>query len=260
MKQSIFAIILLITASLTFTACDKNEDEPQTEPDKKTATRYIKRVTESNNSYTDYAYDNNNRLTKISDKPSSNQMIMEFSYTTAGKLETMTVTDSEGTHATSFVYNNKGVLINASPNNGMADLAYEYKNDKIIRVNAYVNIPNVGRKLMTKTEFDYTDDNVTEFREYTIDLMGGGNLELSEKVTYEYDNKKNPFYECNIAQAIVNIGYAQFASKNNCTKRTVVLSTSDDDPIGIYSTEFEYNTDNYPISANDDTSFTYYEN
>lgn len=254
-KLNIFSIGLL-ALSITMLSCDK--DESELEPEQETATRYIKRVTEPDG-YADFVYDTKNRLTKISDNPNPKQMIMDFSYTTAGKLKTMKVTDMHGTNTATYVYNKQGVLTNANSNSGFSNLSYEHKDGKIIRVKAYGNIPGIGTKLMQKMEFDYKGDNVSEYREYIIDLMGSGNLKLSRKIIFEYDNKKNPFYECNIAQALVNHGYAQFASKNNRIKQTVVLPTNGEDPAGYYSPEFEYNADNYPVNDGNGTSFTYYK-
>ena len=237
-------------------SCDKDESEQETEQE--TATRYIKRVTEADG-YADYIYDSKNRLTKISDNPNPKQMIFDFSYTIAGKLKTMKVTDMHGTETASYVYNKEGILTNANSSSGFNNLSYEHKDGKIIRVKAYGNIPGLGTKLMSKMEYDYTGDNVSEYREYIIDLMGSGNLKLSRRITFEYDNKKNPFYECNIAQAFLNHGYAQFASKNNRIRQKVVLPTNGEDPTVPNSTEFEYNTDNYPVNDDKGTSFTYYK-
>ncbi|MDZ7775939.1 MAG: hypothetical protein U5L09_10285 [Bacteroidales bacterium] len=183
-------------------------------------------------------------------------MKIEYTYDAKGNISTMEITDSEGVHLTTFEYDAEDLLLGAFTNNGLADFTYEFDDNKLVKVNSYGNIPNVDRKLMVRTDFDYDGENVSEFREYSLDFMTG-ELDLSEKVTYEHDTKKNPFYELDIQNSVFNLGHEQFASRNNCIKRTVLMS-SYGDPLGTYEISFDYNTDGYPIQSSDGTQFTYY--
>lgn len=256
-KHSNLKALLSILAIFTvffLSSCEEETPTPDQQGDNST-TSYVKEVTNTDGSYETFIYDDSNRLIKIESSPES--MSMMFSYDDQGKMSEMQVIDSEGNNTIAFEYNADNVLIAANSDNGLASFTYEYDNNKLIRVNTTGNIPVIGSILMVKTEFDYSGDNVSEFREYTYDFMAD-DMSLSEKVSYSHDNKKNPFAELGISKAIINIGYETFASLNNCTKRTVEMSTYGD-AIGSYDLSYEYNELGYPESANDGTTFSYYE-
>ena len=248
MKTLILSVSFLMTLSILFTSCEK--DDPITEDiTENSKIYYLKKVTENDGSYAEYFYDDDNKLIKMESYP--DVMKMNFSYNSAGKVSSMLVDDSEGSNTISYEYDENGMLSAASSDNGYGDFTYEYENNKLIRVNSYGNIPGVGTKLFAKFEFDYAGANVSEFREYTLNFISGG-FGLSEKISYTHDNKRNPFAVLGIEKTIINIGHEQHASENNCTNRNVLLSTYGD-AIGSYDLTFEYNGSGYPISASDGT-------
>jgi hypothetical protein len=253
MKNSISHIVFIALLFSVVVSCEKDEPTPD-EPNENSTIRYIKN-TNGNDGFDNYTYNSVNRLIKIENGP-SDVMKIEYTYDAGGNISTMEITDSEDVYLTTFEYDAEDLLIAASTNDGLGDFTYEFHDNKLVIVNSYGNITNVGRKLIVRTEFDYDGENVSEFREYTLNFMTG-ELELSEKVTYEHDTRKNPFYELDIQNSVINLGYEQFASRNNCIKRNVLMS-SYGDPLGTYEISFDYNTDGYPIQSNDGTQFTYY--
>jgi hypothetical protein len=253
MKKIILASNLLLAICLIFSSCKKDTTKT-IEPDVNTTINYIKK-TNGIDGYANYYYDTNNRLVKMENGP-DDAMKMEYAYNSLGKISNLETTDSEGVTLTIFTYNAEGLLLGANTNNGLMEMTIEFENNKLVKAFAYGNIPNVGRTLMIRTEFDYTGENISEFREYSINIMTAS-LSLSEKVTFEHDNKKNPFYDLGIGNYIFNAGREQFASRNNCIKRTVVKSNYGD-IIGSYEINFNYNSDGYPVSSSDGTEFTYY--
>ncbi len=255
MKHNISYIISIVFSLLVLISCEKEEPiSDESKGNVNETIRYIKSTTR-NKDYANYTYDSLNRLVKIENGP-TDVMKMEYTYNSSGNISTMKVTDSEGITLTTFEYNTEGILIGSSTDNGLADFTYEFDNKKLVKVNSYGNIPNVGRTLMIRTEFDYDGENVSEFREYSMNIMTGM-FTLTEKVTYEHDTKKNPFYALNIENSVINLGYEQFASRNNCINRTVIKS-SYGDPLGSYGVSFSYNSDGYPTQSSDGTLFTYY--
>jgi hypothetical protein len=260
MKNPISYIIFIALLFLVVVSCEKEEpisEEPisdESNENVNSTIRYIKE-TNGNEGLVNYTFDSLNRVIKIENGP-TDVMKMEYTYNSTGNISTIKITDSEGINLTTFEYNTEGILTGSSTNNGLADFTYEFDNNKLVKVSSYGNIPNVGRKLMGRAEFDYDGENVSEFREYTLNFMTDG-LALSEKVTYEHDTKKNPFYELDIQNSVINLGHEQFASRNNCIRRTVIMS-SYGDPLGTYEISFDYNTDGYPTQSSDGTQFTYY--
>lgn len=252
-KLTLLILVLIAFLFMVVVSCEK--DEPiSNESNENSTILYIKN-TNGNEGIANYTYNSLNRLIEIENGP-TDVMKMEYTYNSEGNISTMETTDSEGTNLTTFEYNTEDILIGASTNNGLGDFTFEFDNNKLIKVSSYGNIPNIGRKLMSVAEFDYAGENVSEFREYTLNFMTGG-LTLSEKVTYEHDTKKNPFYELDIQNSVINLGYEQFASRNNCIKRTVVMS-SYGDPLGTYEISLDYNQDGYPTQSSDGTQFAYY--
>jgi len=242
MKASIGILILGI--GLSFISCKKDDPKPIVEEE--TATLYIKRLSSGDNDYTDFFFNTNNRLSKVMDNPSPKQMNLSFTYNTKGQLATMT---EDGGETVNYNYNQEGVLTSSTSSSGFLRLVFEHEDNKIIRVTTYSTLNS--SQPMGLVEFDYVDDNVIRYRRLGVD--GSGNLIPLESASYEYDNKKNPFYECKIEQCMLGMGFAQFASKNNCIKQ----STSDTQNQS-YSISLEYNSANYPISNSDGYSYTYY--
>jgi hypothetical protein len=256
MKRYLLIGIPVVILLFALVSCEKDETtENESDVVDNATILHIKKI-DGNDGYTNFSYDSINQLILMEDGP-DDEMTMEYTYNNLGKISTMKITDSEGVNLTTFVYDTEGVLTGSSTGDGLADFTYEFDNGKLIKVNSYGNIPNLGRTLMVWTEFDYDGENISEFREFTVSFTTG-NTTLSENVTYEHDTRKNPFYELNIENCVMNLGHEQFASKNNCTKRTVVTSTYGDE-IGSYESSFDYNADGYPTQSDDGTLFTYYE-
>ncbi len=247
--------IIAICFAVLFNSCTKDETIKD-ETDSGSKVCYLKQVVESRGESESFFYDDDNRLIKITSSPET--MSMTFTYGSDGHISDLLVEDGDDSNSISFIYDDEGMLVSAHSDNDMAEFKYEYENEKLVCVKAYDNIIfSRGTVLMSKTEFDYIGDNISEFREYGYNFRTGG-LSLLEKVTYTHDDNKNPYAEMGISLALINMGYEMYASANNCISRNVVMSSYGDE-IGSYELSFEYNEFGYPIRNDDGTSFIYYE-
>jgi hypothetical protein len=265
MKKSLFTLAsLLIIFTVFTTSCDS--DDPSSSDlfdgmdNSEIAVLYIKKITNGKNEFVDFTYSNINQLVEIS-SGTDNPMTMNYSYNDLGQMIEMNVEDVTGTNSTTvFNYDLDGNITGGTTTNEGFEAVHTYQfNQGVLEsVSVFADVPFIGNTIFGKTEFTYSGDNVTEFKEYTLNFMTGS-LSLSKKVSYEYDKYKNPYFDLAVQYSVISEGYEEFASKNNSIKRTVEFdNTGFDDEIGSYEISYDYNSDNYPISASDGTIFTYY--
>ncbi len=232
--------ILIALIGLSFSACKKeNAEDDHTQNNDDTTTCRIKKITDSDGEITEFSYDSNNRLVEIASGPTDPET-MHFSYDTDNHLFAMSVVDNTGTNATTvFTYTND-VLSSAVVTEGgsvQSHIYYHYDNGILHDVEM-----SVSGTVAVKTVFYYTGDNLSKMEEYSLNATG--NLSFSNTITYQYDNKKNPLYELGIAEAIINEGHAEFASKNNIVQRVQTNYGS-----GTETISYQYNNHNYPTEG-----------
>lgn len=249
--QKIF--MLCFIAAMMLSACKKEESVEKSSPQDDGKVCWLWKVTTPDQEYTEYTYNSEKQLMKM-DFGEEDAMSIEFTYNSDDVLSEMVVTDSEGTHTTQFEYNDNGQITGAVSGE-FGSFTYEFDHGMLVAVNAFGNIPNVGNTLLVKTQFTYSGDNVSEMKEFTRNFLSG-DMTLSTHITYAYDHKKNPFYQMGIQNAVINIGFEQFRSKNNVTKRTVVFAAYPDG-IGSYEQSYTYNSSGYPVQSADGATFTY---
>lgn len=192
--------------------------------------------------------------------------VVNFYYGSNGFVSKVTMLDSDGIDY-STVYNYEGLKLTSrvSYTNGVSDSGeiYTYSENRIIKsVNTedgYVDskefqydgsgkltkeiysqkTPNSSTMyLVSTTEFIYTSNNISK---EIINVNGGGIY----TITYEYDNKKNPYFE------ILPIEYLiiEREFENNKTKQNNDVF------------QYEYNSTGYPaksISEGKVSSYQYY--
>ena len=259
------AMFALMAATMLFTAC--NPDEKPDNPDNGNSGqntnmgKKIKEVTASiNGTPQTYSYTwEGNLLTKIEMEGAYSTGTITLSYV-GGKLNQLLYEDQWMTESFLYTWNDNQI-------------------DKELHTFSFVNNPEEEQFSCTYT-YTYTNGKITQMKELDNDdpepyfctfLWSGDNLvkykydDDYENVSYEYDDKKNPFHMTQIGfePAINSIFPAAVAwSANNVTKRTYIEEEYED--ILIYN--YTYDDDGYPTTMSYTTddgtvsfTFTYYK-
>lgn len=167
----------------------------------------------------EYEYDASNKLTKLTDN-AAQSLPLNTVFTYNGNEVTTLQLESGKTG--SFTFNSDNRLIETSHDSGPSDV--------------------------TRQEISYdSQGKVVEIRSYFNNVANG-------MITFEYDDKINPFYEAFMddplsyfTREIFDVdfsGYSNFFSPANVTK-----ITRSGNPPSIDSRTIQYNDDDYPTSA-----------
>jgi len=244
MKKIIFSLIILFLAS-----CSKPEDNQVEDNTSSSNIKLLKSVTEDSGNYGQFCsfYYENKVLTKYNYGEKDfyierNQVIYENK-----KIKKIAVggTSNEPTNAEDFTYNysftnNPDVETISYTNNS---IVYQSRyRDETFNLNNQNQVINILENNSLAEEFTYSGNQILKQKSYLND---------KDEYSYTVDDKINPFYELYTNFGLVDnyvcplVGHAQLyynLSPNNVTKvyKNGVL---------LYNFMYQYNSDNYPISA-----------
>ncbi len=236
-----------ILGSLTFTSCDKNDDDNQQEEVGILPTKIMLNEDDSNTT-TDYTYDNENRLIKFveeynEDGDYSSMWTVNLEYNGS---ELVKVTDNnkyisngnENTNSTIFTFEKNGNTITVNKEsswNGQTN-----NNTEIIKIN------DKGQ-LLADEYYTYTYDTKGNMIKYVGD---------EETATFVYDNKNGAFKNSKTPQWVFEYFlYQGTFHVNNPVKMTYSDEEfpEDNEEVNI---EYQYNSGNFPIQAETDYGAT----
>ncbi len=251
MKNLKLLMLLFLGAAISFTACNKTEEEDEIPAVKKC---YVKTETASDGSHSDYTYDaTSNYITKMESFDEANTSVSSNIITyTSGKATLLEVKEG-GVVVMKFelTYNTDGTIDEIATfqdqGEGLNEIGYyvyTYANGKVSEVGFIYVIASQEIKVQN-TKFTYTGENVTEEKIYAINASTY-QLELSQINTYEYDTKNNPYRGIGLNNLL---GDVQFMSANNPTKVTVKDAEGTVVQDASYNVVFVYNSDNYFTKA-----------
>ena len=234
-------------ATLTFTACKKDESTPNN-PSNGGSAKLLKKVTKTENGETtiyNLTYDGNKRLTSY--KSSNNLEEVLFTYDNSGNVVKVEQTDGEFKNIYAYVYSN-GVPVSGSfkswmkhagePDELIEDdiLTYTVTNNQVTKIHLDMT------QDATAVDFvlTYTDGNISKVEVPGSDLY---------KATFVYGTKKSPFPQLS-KYVLDQAGFSlQFSSKNE------MLSASYDFPDTqldrTVTNQYTYDASGYPLTSND---------
>jgi len=238
-KLHLYALALLVSGSMFFTAC--NDD---TDPDGgDTTSCKITTVTDSDGEVTTYTWDGD-QLVKITIKDSTDTYITNFTYAN-GKL---TRVEQDQNTTFEIIYtgddvtrvNERDYLDNELYNY----YTYTYSGGNLSRLDVYeVNEAPESDSLIEQYDLTFNGDNLSKVD--MKELGDGGKLEsLGSIQVTSTDDKMNPFY---MMPTLFSDDYDDFSvlGKNNITAMSLVT------PFGPlpFAISYEYNAEGYPVKV-----------
>lgn len=185
-----------------------------------------------------FAYNGTKLLTVISKDNGSINLKQEFIYGSAETPDSLIIWSDDGT----------GTLVR------YVSYTLTFNANKLIK--GEINFSMAGQSIVIgKTEFTYSDNNLTEVKTYEMD--GSFSLVLAETELIQYDSKKNALHGIGLDYFFM-ISEMPFMSVNNITKYTYKDAFGNIDQGSSYTNAIEYNTNNYPtkITSNYDDGST----
>ena len=254
MKNTLKHITLLLLAfSITLISCKKNTDDDNPDGDggdgDNTATCRIKKIIPSDDEEITFIYNTDNRLTSMTN---GSETVIELVYNTDGTIQKTLSIDSESesdmlTFSVTYEYNTAGLPITSVATDGdiTMNFTYHFTDEKLTKRAGTVIIDGITATLVEN--YTYVGDNVSE----TEIITTWPGYSDTKHIYYEYDNKKNPFYDLNVQHTVIahKEDFALFASKNNYTSMTATYADGTVIPDESDSITFEYNSDNYPSKS-----------
>ena len=160
-------------------------------------------------------------------------------------------TNTEKSSTKTYFHDNEGRIIKTS--NYIGDCEYTYDDRNRIICQTFISEDEETGYI----DFVYDDnDNMVEKLHYWI--LDSGEPELQTTTEYEFDTKKNPYKSFN---SLMMPG--EYTNTNNIVKETYTLyfevnQYSGVDSIQITENTYEYNSEGFPISKNDNETYIYY--
>jgi hypothetical protein len=264
-------IALILTFSLVFLSCEKNEQLIIENTD----IPLISKVIIGGEIYMEYSYNSANLVTEEKSKfhytrhtyndmnqlvesnfywdismASSNSSVIEAAM---NRKEWVNPENTPKSISHKLEYNSEEQLILKSyirPSSNIPDYQkFLYENDRIVRITGYHN-----NSISGYTNYIYDDNgNITKQTNYIVSQAGIA--ELTATTEYEYDNMHNPYQSF---KRLTTLGV--FTNPNNITKETYTLNFDVDpsiEKVQITENSYEYNDKGYPFKVNGATEYIY---
>lgn len=247
MKKLKFILFILLASTLTFVACDKDDDGDDT-PEVKDM-RLYKIINKDGGTSTDgeykrLVYNADNNIIKIEFVNSAGQDLAHYyGYEYTGKNMT-TYTYFNGAKVTSKLML---TYVDDKPSTGMYQVdngsgledyyehIYTFSGDKLVQLDFMKDVSGVPTALQ-QFKYSYSGDNVSK-----VVMIGYGGTDAGN-ITYTYDGKKNPIHGKGIDFVL---GEVEYMSPSNVTKNTKIVADVVVEPQSFNNT-YEYNDNDEP--------------
>ena len=232
MKLKIFkTTFALLIISLIITSCKKDE------PIENENGAFIKSINLNQSPIVTYTYNANNDLTKKLLNHAGSQLETTYTYTDS-KISNETTKQNENIISQyNYQYNTSNQLTQCDIVGAIQTYwTFHYNNEKIDEATQFIS--NEESK---KINFSYTGENITETQEF---YRFGGTWELQSRITFEYDNKNNPYLLLKIPFSEIPDEYADLVNANNVTR--IIKYDGNNIVESDIQYSYTYNSQDYP--------------
>lgn len=262
-----YLMVIAIVLASFFSSCEKNNNSDDNKTLKLTKIHWNN---EENGSYElNVTYNDNGKITGFHEVQNETETSSIITYNSDGKVEKEVISQNGETIAIdSFSYQTDTIIVKNFRKFESEELyessRFKYilnEQNQVIKILLELNIADNWYEGAYSLN-TWTNDNLTKTEQYSvffgisrksIDLYsrkfigyssafnksGLNDSELSSTVTYEYDDKKNPYKDIFDAFPSYSTGI------NNVTKMTITLNGEESAP-EVSNHTYEYNKDNYP--------------
>lgn len=246
---------ILLIFTLTTLSCKKTED-PIVEPPVVSGGCVINKMDYGVDGYSLITYNTNNQATSevsYNEDGTSDGNETFFTYNGSKLLTIISKNNGNIENKLEFVYGSAetpdSLIIYGDNGTGTIEPLASYKltfsSNKLIKAEIYFSY--AGQSIViSKTEFTYSDNNVTEVKTYEMD--GSFSLALTQTELIQYDSKQNALHGIGLDYFFIDIEIP-FMSVNNITKYTYKDADGNIDQGASYTNVIEYNTNNYPTKV-----------